>query len=460
MTNLGNEQNVKYFTRFNQIYEDPFLFFSNYLKGNISFSEIGQKCKKRKISSEIRPTIYKIFLNILPYDKPGSWKKLIEEQRQIYYTKLNNLLSQNENILPFIKCHSIKGSKPYEAIFNLLPENQRDILSLIKLDIDRTFQELDLFHNNTIKELLTKILFVNSIDNPNPSYCQGMNEILGSLLFAFLPSARFNKFSKEENEKENNGSVTNLQMLYNFIVDEEHFEADLFTVYSELMSRDLTLLYTYNDDKYKDKNNKVAYDLVNLTIEDLNKSPESDLLKRIKKIFFIYLKIDQKYFDFLYGNVEPNLFLLRWLLCMLDREISLKNVLWTWDCILFYEFVEFTIEKKNTNANINTNKINKNNENNNINDENNEGSESKVEPKVHISRLNFLDYVCLSMIMDLKKDIINTDSSVVLSKFLKFPNEKNFKHIMKESFNLAKKLNGGIDRWENEIIKKSKNLLE
>ena len=72
------------------------------------------------------------------------------------------------------------------------------------MDIDRTFQDLDLFHNNRVKEMLVKILYVNSIDNPNPSYCQGMNEILGTLFFAFLPSVRFNKFTKEQNDKENN----------------------------------------------------------------------------------------------------------------------------------------------------------------------------------------------------------------------------------------------------------------
>jgi len=439
MSNYEEDQKVKRFTRFNEIYENPYELFCNYLIGNLSLSDIGQKCKKGKLNSEFRPTVYKILLNILPYDKPGSWKKLIQDQREVYYTKLNNLLSQNENILKFINCHSIKGTKTYEDIYCLLPPSEKELLSLIKLDIDRTFQDLDLFHNEKIKELLTKILYVNSKDNPDPSYCQGMNEILGTLFFAFLPSIRYNKFTKEQNVAENNGNITNLEMLYYYIVDEDHFEADLFTVYSELMSRDLTLLYTYNDDKYRNKNNSVTYDLKNLTTEDLIKSEESDLLKRIKKIFYIYLKKDKKYFDFLFGNIEPNLFLLRWILCMLDREISLKNVMWIWDCILFYEFVEFTIEKKNVN----------------INEKEEESKEIG-----HISRLNFLDYVCLSMILDLKHDIINSEASVILCKFLKFPNEKNIKHIIKEAFNLSSAFNGGIDKWENEKIKKTKNLIE
>ena len=442
MSNYEDDQNMKHFSRFNRIYEDPYQDFCNYLIGNISLSDIGQNCKKGKINAEFRPTSYKILLNVLPYDKPGSWKKIVQEQRQLYYTKLNNLLSQNENISKFNNCHSIKGTKQYEDIFKLVPEDQKELLSLIKLDIDRTFQDLDLFHNHKVKEMLVRILYVNSLDNPDPSYCQGMNEILGTLFFSFLPSARFNKFTKEQIDAENNNEITNLEILYSYIVDDEHFEADLFIVYSELMSRDLTLLYTYNDDKYKNKNNAIKYDLANLAIEDLYKSEESDLLKRIKKIFYIYLKKDKKYFDFLYGNVEPNLFLLRWLLCMLNREISLKNVMWVWDCIFFYEFVEFTIEKKNVNLVF-------------MNKEENQDTNG-----IHLSRLNFLDYVCLAMIMDLKRDIINSDSSIILSKFLKFPNEKNIKYIMKEAFKLSGALNGGIDKWDNDIIKKTKNLMD
>jgi len=105
----------------------------------------------------------------------------VNNQRNLYYTKLNNILSKDENILKFINCHAIKGTKEYEEIFCLIPEEIKEILSLIKLDVDRTFQDLDLFSNIKIKELLTKILLVYSIDNPIPSYCQGMNEILGTL---------------------------------------------------------------------------------------------------------------------------------------------------------------------------------------------------------------------------------------------------------------------------------------
>ena len=198
------------------------------------------------------------------------------------------------------------------------------------------------------------------------------------------------------------------------------------------MSRDMTLLYTYNDDKYRKKENNITYDLKNLKMEDLELSPESDLIKRIKKIFYIELpQIDKKYFELLYGVIEPNLFLLRWLLCILDREISLKHVLWIWDCVFFYEFVEFTFIKKDIDK---------------------DGK--------HHNRLNFMDYVCLNMIMDLKPLVENSDQSIMLCRFMKFPGEKNIREIIKNSVNMSSKFNGDIKLWNNNEIKKTVNYLE
>lgn len=418
--------NFKHFSRFNEVYENPFNFFEDYLEANINFSDIKKKCMSKKINSETRAFIYKILLNILPYNEQNSWKKIVNNQRNLYYTKLNNILSKDENILKFINCHAIKGTKEYEEIFCLIPEEIKEILSLIKLDVDRTFQDLDLFSNIKIKELLTKILLVYSIDNPIPSYCQGMNEILGTLFLAFYPSLIYNKFSNEEMDKENNDNITDKEKLYYFLFSDEFFEADLYTIYVELMSRNITILYTYNEAKYQNVSTPNE-DLNNLTMDDINRSAESDLMKRIKKIFYIYLKSDKEYFDVLFKNIEPNIFLLRWILCLLNREISLKNILWIWDCIFFYEFMEFTFKKdKNDKNDLKDDKENKN------------------------TRLNFLDFICLAMIFDLKNEIIHSEPSVILCKFLKYPNEKNMKKIMKAAFKYSQTINEGNTIWNLE----------
>ena len=424
-----NQGEKKSLTRFNVIYEDPYKIFLQYLKGELSLYDLGQKCKNCQIYPESRSILYRIFLGILPYDNPGEWKNSMKQKREAYEEKLNLLLSKSEHIIPFINCHFLKGSKEYENLKNLIPEEDRALLSLIKLDVDRTFQDLDLFHDNKVKEILCKILYVFSKDNPDPSYCQGMNEILGTLFYSFLSSFRFNKFTKEEQNENNNGKITNEEMLYYYLVDNNYIENDLFIIYSELMSRNMTVLYMYNDDRFRKKENEAKYDIKNLKEEELEKSEESDLYKRIKKIFYIYLpKIDKQYFDYLVDYLEPNLFLLRWLLCILDREISLKHVLWIWDCILFYEFVEFTFIKKEVDTNE--------------------------------KRLNFLDMVCLEMILDLKPLVTTNDQSIILCRFMKFPDEKNIREIIKKSVNLSHQFNGDIKIWNFNDIRKTVNYLE
>ena len=101
--------------------------------------------------------------------------------------------------------------------------------------------------------------------------------------------------------------------------------------------------------------------------------------------------------------------------------------MWIWDCIFFYEFMEFTFKKdKNDKNDLKDDKENKN------------------------TRLNFLDFICLAMIFDLKSDVINSEPSVILGKFLKYPNEKNIKKIMKAAFKYSQTINEGNTIWNLE----------
>ena len=186
------------------------------------------------------------------------------------------------------------------------------------------------------------------------------------------------------------------------------------------MSRDLKELYTYNDPRYRKKNNSI--DKKNLTLEQIYDSEDSDLGKRIKRIFYVYLKtIDKELFDFLVDQIEPDIFLFRWILCMLNREISLKNVIRIWDSILAYEFIEFTV---------NTVEVDK-------------------------TRLNYLDYFCLGMIEDLRENLLKAEEGgMLLMNFLQYPNEKNIKKVMRLAKKISIQLNNG-NLWEDDKLKEN-----
>ena len=106
---------------------------------------------------------------------------------------------------------------------------------------------------------------------------------------------------------------------------------------------------------------------------------------------------------------------------MLNREISLKNVIRIWDSILAYEFIEFTV---------NTVEVDK-------------------------TRLNYLDYFCLGMIEDLRENLLKAEEGgMLLMNFLQSPNEKNIKKVMRLAKKISIQLNNG-NLWEDDKLKEN-----
>lgn len=112
---------------------------------------------------------------------------------------------------------------------------------LIQLDLQRTYQEIDLFLADNTKKILGNILFIWAKENPDISYKQGMNELLAMFYLAFYPYyfKPEKKLTQEElvtfaDQKE---AKNHASELYLFFHDENEIEADLFCIYNILMQR-------------------------------------------------------------------------------------------------------------------------------------------------------------------------------------------------------------------------------
>ena len=412
------EKTFQTLDEFNDIYEDSKTLLKNYIEGNLTLNNISHKVINNKIPKEFRIILYKICFNVIEFNNPKKWEENLNQKRNYYYNEVNKYINSNKNILPFFNCSDIKGTKNYDKLYKLLPKNDEHLLALIKLDVERTFQDLDLFKNPAIKEMLCKILYIFSKENSDPSYCQGMNEICGTLLYIFLPgmTCSENEDNFLDDITQNKNDISYIEKLYNFLTNDIYFEADLYIIFNEIMSRDLKELYTYNNERYRNK--KYEYDKNNLTLEEVEKTDESELVKRIKRLFYIKLKeIDSSLFEELVNKIDPDIFLLRWILCLLNREISLKNVMWLWDCIFFYELVEFTV--------------------------NNEEKD--------LPRLNFLDSICISMILNIKDELVSCEKGTVMMYLLQYPNEFNLREIILNAKKLSKEI-FNKEIWENEKL--------
>lgn len=337
------------------------------------FKDLLLMCQNMKVLDETRKFVWFLFLDLLPLDNHDVdiWIKILTEKRNKYF----NLIFEG---------HHTKVDK--------------EEIDLIELDVERTFQDVDLFRNNTVKVILINVLKSWSIKNSDLGYIQGMNEIAATALYAIYPAI------KPCHDKTN---------FYELLNDEEKIEEDLFILFDELMNRSLKSLYGYCNKNIQ----KTACDLVNpelnfksdkIDFEKLLVQNVSELKKRIHKIFHFYLKLlDKKLYDHLLNITDPYLYMFRWILCLLNREFDIKSTIVIWDIIFAYEIQD----------QLTLNLINKIN-----------GTEEarSLFYCYKLKDLNFLDFLIIAMLDSLHKlpDFYKNDDNELLSLLMHFPVER------------------------------------
>lgn len=391
--NTGNEKedfiNNSY-NKFNEIYT----------KNNETLKNICSLITKEKLIPEYRLFIWQIFLDILPYNEPDKWKNIIDEYRSDYSILKEKYL--NEDIKNFIKNPLIKGSKEYEKYKSIIDKKTFETITLIKLDVERTFKELDLFKKKKININLINVLYIYSNEFPVPGYMQGMNEICGVLIYVL-----YRKFKLDSGFLEND----KVKFCYfNLYKDNFFIEDDLYVLFKSLMNKDIREFYRYNLPMYKNSSfSKLSLkEKIMLTKDDIDKSDESEIKKRFYLLFYKYLiQYNLDYGTLLVNLIEPDIFLLRWYLCLFSREFNIDNLLKIWDIILCYEWIENTKNKK---------KLDK--------------------------HLNYIEFICISMLKEVKNKIKENenDSNAALITIMHYPEDININNIILNSIKICKKI--------------------
>jgi hypothetical protein len=392
--NTGNEKEdfiKNSYNKFNEIYT----------KNDETLKNICSLITKEKLIPEYRLFIWQIFLDILPYNEPDKWKIIIDEYRSDYGMLKEKYI--NEDIENYIKNPSIKGSKEYEKFKSIIEKKTFETITLIKLDVERTFKELDLFKKKKINISLINVLYIYSKEFPVPGYMQGMNELCGVLIYVL-----YRKFKLDSGFLENDNKIN--FCYYNLYKDNFFIEDDLYVLFKSLMNKDIREFYRYNLPMYKNSSfSKLSLkEKIMLTKDDIDKSDESEIKKRFYLLFYKYLiQYNLDYGTLLVNLIEPDIFLLRWYLCLFSREFNIDNLLKIWDIILCYEWIENTKNKK---------KLDK--------------------------HLNYIEFICISMLKEVKNKIKENenDSNAALIIIMHYPEEININNIILNSIKICKKI--------------------
>ena len=343
----------------------------------------------------VRGMAWKIFMDVLPETETlDQWVETLEILRKDYKIKakqilkpqkfsgdpLGGMVAQNNNT---------DSWKTYYA--------DNDIKKLINLDLDRTFQELTLFHNANIKKNLANILFIWNKENIDVGYQQGMNDLLAVTFLALYPCYFKNNSKKTKDElikisSEQLSAINNAEYLYDFFHDEDELQSDLYYCFSKLMKRGIKELFENNitSEEKKEMSFKKYELFSNQWVHDPSDDIQNPLNIRCTMIIKEKLKaIDLELFQhFQRIGLNCGIFLQRWLKCMFDREFELKDIFTIWDAIFA------TPDSKSGYG------------------------------------LIFIDYISISMILRIRKQLLESDQNECFMTLFKYPHIDNISELV------------------------------
>lgn len=276
-----------------------------------------------------RLTCWRVFLGLFP--ETGSlqdWTEAVTAYRSEYSQLCEELQSvpTSDQDLTINNPLSSAQSNPWNSF-----HQDNELKERIRMDVERTYQERPLFQHEEIQNMLTRILLLWAKKHPELGYKQGMNELLAIVMFiAFCEHCPREVEISEEAE-------ASLRVLN----DPLSLEADVFTLFNKIMTLGVSDLFNpvlktaqrpaknlFTWDHEADKNQLVNQD----------KSQEAGVslvLRRCHRIHHRFLQaIDLELYRHLETEaVEPQMYLQRWLRCLLSRELTLAHTLVVWDAM-------------------------------------------------------------------------------------------------------------------------------
>ena len=389
------------------------IFKEKILLNSHRIEDLKKYANEAQLTKEyLRPIAWKIFLGVLPNTSSlKEWIEIISNQREEYKIKFKK----------YCKIKKIVGDPLGDSKKKKNSENSIEdtkIKELINKDLDRTYQEIDLFLQNKVRNILANILYIWAKENPEISYRQGMHELLAIIFIVFYPFY-FAYNSKPKYKKEDILDFLkdiNLykKEIYIFFHDEDEIQADLYFTFEALMKKGITYLFDphilqkdepgykmyeifpqmWKDDSNEDKPTYV-YRRASLLIKEKLKSLDNELYSHFKKI-----------------DLNCEAFLQRYLRCMFCREFKLNDVYIIWD-IIFYDYY-----------------MNRNKE--------------KYD-------FIYMEYIAIAMIIKIRDLLKDGDQSECFSMLFKYPEIKDIMEIIKLSKKVEQAINERLNGKNSDI---------
>mmetsp|Transcript_75361 Transcript_75361/g.125182 ORF Transcript_75361/g.125182 Transcript_75361/m.125182 type:complete len:703 (-) Transcript_75361:37-2145(-) len=294
-----------------------------------------QLAEEGQLSSELRPLrrlTWHLLLGVVSSDKPEQWAEELGRHRERYSGHVEDLKRETD-----VKAVDVKFSNPLSRHvsnpFLKLQANEQ-LLAEIWKDIERTFPENEILSTPESRNAMQNILFHwcrvnNPADAAADSYRQGMNELIG-VVWSVVRQGEY----VEETSADHHGLGVSL-------CGRRHNEADAFALFDRLMQAGLRPMFVVSGASL------AASRPTKSPVGELPRSrvlahpggevpgPSSPILARCNFIGNVALKhFDEKLHKHLQRmEIEPQVFLLRWLRLLFCREFCLEQTVLLWDAL-------------------------------------------------------------------------------------------------------------------------------
>uniref|UniRef100_A0AAR2JZ91 TBC1 domain family member 5 n=1 Tax=Pygocentrus nattereri TaxID=42514 RepID=A0AAR2JZ91_PYGNA len=273
-------------------------------------------------SSRFRSVCWKLYLDILPEDK-SQWinktKALRAQYEQIKETHItnprkaagqqdlvvNNPLSQDEGSL-------------WNKFFQ-----DKELRSMIKQDVLRTFPEMRYFQEEDVRTKLTDILFCYARENEQLLYKQGMHELLAPIVFVLHCDHQAFQHASETASPSEEMKV---------LLDPVFHEHDAYAMFSQLMETAEPWFSSFEREVRKGKEEMLT------SIPFARPQDSGPSVAIVAKVNRIQDQLVKKHDIELHMHlnrleIAPQIYGIRWVRLLFGREFPLQDLLVVWDAL-------------------------------------------------------------------------------------------------------------------------------
>jgi TBC1 domain family protein 5 len=392
--NINNAENLEYFQTSYENFESHLDNCEQAILNDI------KNIKKMNNPPNNRDLLWQLFLGVLPYQSSSNWNQIISDERTQYFEAKKKFITNDIN--EFILTKKIKDKySSYFKFKDILSQEDYEFLDIIKVDVTRTFQKVELFKQEKIQQILINILYIFAKKNKGIGYRQGMSDLCAIFLYVIYKQKFLDPSFIEDK---------NTFLFYLLYSNNEFLEHDTYSLFSRFMLKGYMHFFLYNDEKYlngdlsKIDNEKKKL----LKKEEIKNSNDSELKKRIYLVYYHeFPLVDKQLYQFMVDKIEPEVFIVRWFICAFSREFTLPQLLELWDLILLEQFLVDKNSKKKDESN-------------------------------HYYK--FVDYIVLSMLINIKNLImLKKTNSELMSFLMKYPKNIEAKNIYTKALEIYNK---------------------